>query len=173
MRQGFTQAFQFNVGTATVMFCERGRAYQELCVDVFGYPLGKIRRGDLVHRYCHGAAQHAAQECGHPFRGIVSPEHHPIALADPSGFQLADKPERQLGDLAIAPPKRLWPPAVYKGCLVTQFHIQLRELGKRLHAGNFTITAHGCPRVTAKNDMSAFAAGANEMGVAPLPRSSQ
>src|SRR6185437_12436399 len=103
VRQRLLCILKLNVGSAARFVRQRAGADHQFGADVCRHTARKFRRGNPVHGNSGHAAQHTAKECGYPFRTILAPQHHSIALADVARLQFTRETEGQLRRLAIAP----------------------------------------------------------------------
>jgi hypothetical protein len=67
-------------------------------------PHRKFGGSPIIHRNNDNAAQGTSKERRNPFRAVLAPKHHPIALADSSRRQFNAKPTRHLQNLPISEP---------------------------------------------------------------------
>ena len=123
------QTLELKIRAAARMCCQSARADNELGIHIGRDALGEIMCGDSVHGHGHGAAQHAAKECSDPFRRVLAPQHHTVALADISCLQFTGKAKCQFGQLLVGPAQRAEPAAVDVGDLVFPRQVQLRIFG--------------------------------------------
>jgi hypothetical protein len=64
---------------------------------------GKIERRGIIEGNSDSAAQEAAPEGGHPFRGVSAPEENAVASSNATFFQLESAEDGIPGELLVSP----------------------------------------------------------------------
>ena len=98
--------------------CVLARAQQKLRADLLKDADREIRRCAVVHGNNHHATSRASEESSDPLGAILSPEHHPVALADVACFQFARETNCHFQDLAVGKPLHPVAPVLAVGAVV-------------------------------------------------------
>src|SRR5580700_3933406 len=67
-------------------------------------PPNKLSRRPIIHRNNNHTSQGTSKKRRNPLRAVLTPKHHPLALANPPRFQFTGKPNRRLQNLPVSEP---------------------------------------------------------------------
>src|ERR1700722_7807955 len=80
------------------------RTNPKLRLDLVCNPGGELGGSAVVHRDHNHSAQRASEKSSNPLCAVFSPEHDPVAFAEPPRLQLPAKSQGHLHDLTVGEP---------------------------------------------------------------------
>jgi|SRR5580658_4546487 hypothetical protein len=67
-------------------------------------PPNKLSRRPIIHRNNNHTSQGTSKKRRNPLRAVLTPKHHPLALANPSRLQIIGEPKRHFQNLPVTKP---------------------------------------------------------------------